>query len=81
MTQKNKEGVARVAKGMCGSFVVKEKNENSCDNYICIQGFVVLGDTNAYVTHVKFKVYNCKRNETNPSIILQSNLASLGQFW
>ncbi len=42
---------------MCGSFFVKEKVEKFRENQICIQGFVVLGDTNTYVTHVKFKVY------------------------
>jgi hypothetical protein len=32
LTKKIKEGVARVAEGMCGSFFVKEKIENSREN-------------------------------------------------
>ncbi len=42
---------------MCGNFFVKEKMIFFGENQICIQGFDVLGYTNTYVTHVKFKVY------------------------
>lgn len=45
MDKKIMEGAAKVGKGMCEGLFIKKQIENTHDDYICIQGCVVLKDT------------------------------------
>jgi hypothetical protein len=45
MDKRITERVAKVGKGMCEGFFTKKEIENTHEDYICIQGYVVLKDT------------------------------------